>query len=369
MDQIRTMQDDLKKASQSPKDVAAAFNSNVSSNTQSSPVKTPTPPPNLPVTDSVKQENKPSAPSLVSPPPISRPPLSSSPVSVPKFMPSPNAKPGLSLEKENIFKSSEPSAPPKPLAPSPVPSAPLAVQTVSKPEYSSFSSPVFKYVIIGIIILLVVGGGTFGYFVFFNSSSNNQSTNTNSNNTNTGENSAVVPESLIPIDSTVDVTVSAEQDLGVAIKEDLSSLEMDTGSYARILVYQEDTLLSLESFLSALKITIPANVKSLLNNDYTFFVYNQKEGFRYGLVIGSTGSLTEAIKSWEERMFQDLSFLYIEGNPQVVENKFSENNTYSTKIHYLNLPDHQTSLDYAINNVLFIIATSKDSMIDLVKKL
>lgn len=380
MDQIRTMRDDLKKASQSPRDVAAAFSNNVfgGGGTQNSPTKpqntvlnssapippkpqpsqstkpisppkttttilqTSAPPSNLPLTDSGIQENK-------------------STDSVPKPILSTNAKPDLNMEKENIFKLSESSSP-KSL----VMSSPLSVQAVLQPKQIGFlSSLVFRYIIIGIIILLVMGGGLYSYFVFFNSPSGNLSVNTNTNS----ENNTIVPESLVPVDSTIDISVSAEQDMATAAKQSLLSLELENGNYARIFTYQEGTLLSFDSFLSALKLTISDNVKSMLTNDYTFFVYKQEGGLRYGLAVGTNGDVTAAVKKWEERIFQDLESLYIDSNPQTVGNKFSENNSYSTKLYYLNLPDSQTTLDYAIMNNLLIITTSKDSMIDLIKKL
>lgn len=392
MDTIRTMQDDLKKASQSPKDVASAFQSSVkatSSVTTPAPVEAntnrpvpppfpsrpsfspPSPPPvkpsvvssrtepsevpgNLPVADLPREGS--SRPSVPVPPyraNVSTRSLASATLPVPS--------PSLSVTKElPEMKSAEVIVTKRPLAPIVPPPLPKAEVSV-EPETSRSRGSILKFALTGVVILLLAGGGAFAYFQFFNKPKVDDPP--------IGIEDPIIPPTLIPVANTIEVSLQSEENLGDLLKGRIGSLGLEKGSFNRIVVKDETSVLSFDAFVSQIGLSIPEQPKTILTGEYTFFVYTQEEGIRYGLVLKTNSDIASAMTMWEPTMFEDLNSLFIGSNPQSVSAQFSDNKNYTSAIRYLNLPDPATSLDYSFSKDLLVITTSKDSMIDAIAKL
>lgn len=353
MDNIRIMQDDLKNASQSPKSVATAFTNNIKNNSQ--PVQ-PSPAVKPPVV-----ANKVTAPNNLPFAPIAPlPPL-------------PLKKDSPLDKKEDIFKPTEPSIPVKPSTPlKPLPMAPSAI--IQKEEPSGFfQSRGFKLSLVGVLVIVLLAGGAFGYFKYFAPSyKNNGGIDTGINNNN--DQTPVIPQSLITVATTIEISLPPEGNAVDFVKDKVGSSILEKGSYHRVLIYDAGTLLSLDAFLDKFNLSIDQELKSLLTNNYTFFVYVQESGLRYGLALKSSDyiSISTIMTGWESEMFQDLANLYLNSSPQLVKNvknAFKDNNDYSSVIRYLNLPDTETTLDYTLSKNLLLITTSKESMIGLVQGL
>lgn len=385
MDNIRTMQSDLLKASQSPKTVAAAFNSNLKSNSLGQTAAgTSTPPSPLPsVQSSPKPLNTNQPTSVVEP----RSNIIPEPKNVPTNLPftdlskekfdSPAKKEVFSsisqpispaaLPSDDVFKSVEKESvvfkkplPQTPLAPAPVPSL-VNIETSS----ANFLSGRNLKLVFVVLLVLIVGGGTIVYFKYFKSNLPVDSSIIGNN----GIIPIVTPEPLFPVDGTIKVVADSGVSLIDSVKTAVSSSSLKKGSFNRVLINKQETPLSLDGFLNGLNINISDEVKNGLTNDYTFFVYGQDQGSRYGFVIKTNSDISSQLVNWEQKMFKDLSSLYFEGNPQTVSAEFRNSGDYPVSIRYINLPDPGVSLDYALSNNLLIITTSKDSMIDLISKL
>lgn len=380
MDTIRTMQDDLKKASQSPKDVAATFSSNLKNDSIASritlppkPASTPSPvpamsvrppqnnfnkvnaPTNLPFADAPKAPSM--SPSPLAPKKVMEPVKAAAPIAPPK-PPIPPSLKDSPLPKPEIVRAPLPPLPPK--APVP-PVAPLVKPLPTEEVSASDDRRGLKLVLAGFAVLLIVAGGAFYYFWYLKGS--------NISIEPVGNEVPAVFDSLIPVSSTVDVSLSSGSNMSSEIKTQIESMSLEVGSFHRVVVYENGEPLAFTSFLSKLPIKINESVEPLLIDDYTLFVYKQAEGLRYGLAMGTAGDLVSAMTGWESQMFQDLSPLFISGNPQLSGAKFQDNKNHTFAIRYLNLPDPTTSLDYALMNNLLVVTTSKDSMVDLISGL
>lgn len=385
MDNIRTMQGDLLKASQSPKTVAAVFGSNLKSNPPGKigVVTSTSPSPLSSVQPSPKQVNANQPAPIVEP----RSNIISEPKNIPANLPftdlskekfdSPAKKEVFSsisqpispatLPSDDVFKSveKEPAVFKKPLPQtSPAPALVTSSVDIETSSANFLSGRNLKLVFV-VLLVLIAGGGTFVYFNYFKS-------NLPVDSSIIGNNDIipiVTPESLFPVDGTIKVVADSGVSPIDSVKTAVSSSILEKGSFNRILINKQETPLSLDGFLNDLNINISDEVKNGLTNDYTFFVYGQAQGLRYGLVIKTNNDISSQLVNWESEMFKDLNSLYFDGNPQTVSAEFRDNGDYPVSIRYINLPDPSVSLDYALANNLLIITTSKDSMIDLIGKL
>lgn len=349
MDNIRTMQDDLKNASQSPKSVATAFNNNIKNNSQ--PVEP------APAVKPSVVANKVTAPNNLPFAPIAPlPPL-------------PLKRDSSSDKKEDIFKPAEPSIPTKPFTPLKPLSMVSNVPTRKETSSSFLQSRGFKLSLIGVLVVVLLAGGAFGYFKYFAPSYNDNGGIDTSINNNNNDQTPVIPQSLITVATTIEISLPSQGNAVDFVKDKVGSFILEKGSYHRILIYDAGTLLSLDAFLDKFNLSINQEVKSLLTSNYTFFVYVQESGLRYGLALKSNDYVSITMTGWESEMFQDLAALYLNSSPQFVKNPFNDNRDYSSVIRYLNLPDTETTLDYTLSNDLLLITTSKESMIGLVQGL
>lgn len=384
MDDIRTMQGDLLKASQSPKTVAAAFNSNLKSNPlgqTSAGISTPSSP--LPA---VQLSSKPVNTNQPAPVVETRSNIIPEPKNIPTNLPfadlskekydnltkevlSSISQPisPVAIPSDDIFKSveKEPLVIKKPLPRTPLTPVPvLPTVNIETPSANFLSGRNLKFVFV-VLLVLIVGGGTFVYFKYFKS-------NLPIDYPIIGNKDIIpiiMPEPLFLVDGTIKVVADSGVSLIDSVKTAVSSSILEKGSFNRVLINKQETPLSLDGFLNDLNINISDEVKNGLTNDYTFFVYGQDQWPRYGLVIKTNSDISSQLVNWEREMFKDLNSLYFEGNPQTVSAEFRDNGDYPVSIRYINLPDPSVSLDYALSNNLLIITTSKDSMIDLINKL
>lgn len=396
MDNIRTMKDDLARASQSPKNVAAAFNQSVKNNSavvpatasSASPVlgsnrpTTPEPPKprafsleTLPKADTVLNKNAPLAPENLPFTDLSG--KSGLPVAEDKPFPSSKNSSAFSplsplpetrskaIDKENIFKTADSSVPKKTFPSSvfnkpAVPSAPVETNTGKQTARSS--GFVLKLAVILVVVLVIGAGGFFAYNRYFTSSPISD------------DNTVVLPddtipvvvsEPLIPVSGTIQISLAADSNLAETLKSNLSQSIIEEGTFNDISIDLDGASLSSKTFLNLLDLRIPSELESALTGEFTFFVYSHGDKLRYGLAMKTGSDVSSQLLAWESKMFQDLSSLYIGSSPQMIKNEFKNNTSYSASIRYLNLPETDTSLDYSLRNDLLIITTSKDSMVDL----
>ena len=92
---------------------------------------------------------------------------------------------------------------------------------------------------------------------------------------------------------------------------------------------------------------------------------------RYGFAsaISNKTTVKSAALAWEPAMLTDLTGLYIEKMyEKPADTSFSTNTYGSFYKRYVNMPSPDISLDWAVSNTHFIVATSKDMIFALLDK-
>ena len=123
-------------------------------------------------------------------------------------------------------------------------------------------------------------------------------------------------------------------------------------------------------FVSLTAINIPSVLALLIEQsevngeNYTFFVYKQSKGERLGLVIKLKDNVeaAETMKGWEKDIKDDLSSLFLGLDIPDLAVEFNDNVYQGKNIRYVNFPDPDLSIDYAIVDDKLLIATSRESM-------
>ena len=192
----------------------------------------------------------------------------------------------------------------------------------------------------------------------------------------------ILPPTLIPTDKTETITLQTGQKKNFAnsLKTILDKNEIP-GTITRVLIKliddsQNQKYLSLGETADLLQIVFQAEVLQSLGNNYTFFVYSQKElplsPFAAGLGRNKTGlvanvgqkeKIAQQMISWEQDMEKDLDALFMGKKISFSqETQWSDISYLDYQIRSLFLPDEHSSLNYAFVNDNLIIATSLETI-------
>jgi len=126
-------------------------------------------------------------------------------------------------------------------------------------------------------------------------------------------------------------------------------------------------------FFEIMEIAIPESLKENIEETFTLLFYKQEEGARIAIII-KLKDINSAIKElslWESTMENDLEPLFLAEKGEASSKSFKDNTYKDVKIRYLNFPNPDLTLDYAVyqsKNYLLITA-SKDSMYSLIDKI
>ncbi len=193
----------------------------------------------------------------------------------------------------------------------------------------------------------------------------------------------ILPQSLVAVEK--DFIISLDEQYNEKPDSpalaDLLKTSQPSGTFNRVLfqkfyrVGRQEKIdwLSLDETFK--KIGINKIPLSSLKDDYSLFIYNQNGGKRLGLVIAvdNLGLAREQLLVWEdEGMISDLNPLIRHLSfGQAATRSFQDNIYRGIKIRYMNFPDPDVSIDYALlpeKNYL-LISTSKESMYQLIDRL
>lgn len=170
----------------------------------------------------------------------------------------------------------------------------------------------------------------------------------------------IVPDSLIAVDETetIELTIGQESLLVDKLKS-AAAREQPLNTFKRILVklvnQTDKHYADLGVLISSLGASLPENVS--LEENYTLFFYSQLEGNRLGLVIDTEENLNE------ETIVDDLKPLLLKDETLAPFTKEFQDNAYQDiAIRYINFPNPDLSIDYAVVGDKLVIATSRESM-------
>ncbi|MCR4322812.1 MAG: hypothetical protein NUV61_01865 [Candidatus Azambacteria bacterium] len=132
----------------------------------------------------------------------------------------------------------------------------------------------------------------------------------------------------------------------------------------------EKRFLTGEEVVTLLGVLVPADFWKLTSNA-ELIGYKQGASLRYGFAatIQNKTSVKNAALSWEGTMLNDLTALYIEKayqKPEVVV--FSTNTYFDFYKRFINMPEPDTSLDWAVSSRYFVTATSKEMIYAVLDK-
>ncbi len=170
----------------------------------------------------------------------------------------------------------------------------------------------------------------------------------------------IVPELLIPVDETRTLELAIGQESLLLDELKLVALEEQSqATFKRILVKlvneQEKRYADLDTLISSLGISLPEKILS--EENYTLFFYGQPEGNRLGIVISTEESLNE------ETIVNDLGPLLLRDETLTPFSEEFQDNIYQwVVIRYINFPNPDLSIDYAMVGDKLIITTSRESM-------
>lgn len=182
---------------------------------------------------------------------------------------------------------------------------------------------------------------------------------------------------LIPANKTKMLSLSPESSLLKALKTE-AQLEQATNTFKRIIILkqvpteEEKEHLSLTKIFQRLRINIPPYALAELKENYNLILYSQNGKTRLGLIteIENPENLKEQLRFWEETMFNDLKNMFLGEIPGgAATSEFQDNVYKETAIRYLNLPDPDLTIDYAIVNNLFVLTTSRESMYRIIDRI
>lgn len=192
---------------------------------------------------------------------------------------------------------------------------------------------------------------------------------------------------LLAFDRAEIITIDSVDTAGIArALGNLSSLGLKEDELVKIILQSTSTPAAKVEFndlVGALKLKLPPVVNEMLNSgDFNLFVFGANAfdqdicrhnknntascfGPRLGLVfkLSQSTGLASALKSWEKTMVSDLKALILAkiGSPATA---VFQNGTYNNQIlRYKNLPLNTITIDYALAGDLFILTTSKSSML------
>jgi len=173
-----------------------------------------------------------------------------------------------------------------------------------------------------------------------------------------------IPASLISIDETETIElVKSQENLLIDKLKTLAAQEQTKETFRRILIKSingQRKYLGWSTFCQLLGIQTP-----LAENNFTLFLYNQTEGNRLGLVlkVENPEQIQSLMRNWETSLSTDLEpiFLDLEPGPAATE-EFQDNVYQDVAIRYLNFPNPDLTIDYAVVDDKLVITTSKDSI-------
>jgi len=184
-----------------------------------------------------------------------------------------------------------------------------------------------------------------------------------------------IPEPLISVDKTQKILLE-NNSLLTLLKTEAKSVQT-AQTIRRIMPInslnsEEKEILSLNDLIQDLRIAVYPYVLSELKNNYTLVFYAQGTKNLLGIIIETTNpiKLNEQLRFWEKTMSEDLKNLFLdEKRGEPISKNFKDNTYKEVAIRYINFPDPNLTIDYALFGNLFILSTSKESMYEIIDKI
>jgi len=179
-------------------------------------------------------------------------------------------------------------------------------------------------------------------------------------------------QALISSEEIVKPKLSDYSNLSELLKQE-SRRDQVSKTFKRIGVLRNDQeFLSLSRFFQNLGIAIPPYSLAQLTENYNLVLYSQNGKRRIGIIVEvqNLSTLKEQLKYWENTMVNDLKNMFLgESLPTPAISIFQDNVYRGNSIRFINFPDPELTIDYAIVNNYFILTTSRESMYGIIDRI
>jgi len=186
-----------------------------------------------------------------------------------------------------------------------------------------------------------------------------------------------LPQAIINVDETIIIEVPgmwttekiSRESTSAEIVKQIKEKNAKITSYKAVIRYpiklalaKEKKYASAQETADLMDLKVPADFWKNIN-ELELIGYKNGSVFRYGLATRTSNkeALKQVAEKWQPTMLDDLKSLYIEKlyvKPAAIT--FSENSYLDFYKRYINMPMPDVSLDYAISDKYFIVATSKE---------
>mgnify|MGYP006281242327 CR=1 FL=1 len=192
------------------------------------------------------------------------------------------------------------------------------------------------------------------------------------------------PDSLISTDETRILEIQEENLNQLLYKVKEFTKDQETNSLTRLLIKVSGNssiyYLNLDNLTHGLGINIFNDImwssvasSEIEAGNYTLLSYSQNNNSRLGLVVELTegeSKVREMLSQWEKDMVKDLgSLLLVDDIPESATESFQDNTYKEVPIRYINFPDSDLTIDYAVVDDKLVITTSKASMFEVIDRL
>ena len=178
-----------------------------------------------------------------------------------------------------------------------------------------------------------------------------------------------LPQAIIGADQTIVIELASSTATTAEIVKQIKEKNAKITSYKAIIRYpikltlaKEKKYTSAQETADLMGLKIPADFWKNIDG-LELIGYKNGGVLRYGLAARTINkeALKQVSEKWQPTMLDDLNSLYIDKayvKPAVIT--FSENSYLDFYKRYINMPMPDVSLDYAISDKYFIVATSKE---------
>lgn len=183
------------------------------------------------------------------------------------------------------------------------------------------------------------------------------------------------PDAVIALDHTAVIEI-AKLDKTLLLERINAENAKVTGEKATIRYTVKFVTESEKRFLTGaetaqlLGLSVPADLLKLMSAS-ELVGYKSNASFRYGFVgaIQNNTLVKSTALAWENTMLDDLAALYIEKTYQKPETvAFSTNTYFAFYKRFINMPEPDVSLDWAVSSRYFVVSTSKEMIYAILDK-
>ena len=178
-----------------------------------------------------------------------------------------------------------------------------------------------------------------------------------------------LPQAIINVDQTIVLELASSTTTTAEIVKQIKEKNAKITSYKAVIRYpikltlaKEKKYTSAQETADLMGLKVPADFWKNIDG-LELIGYKNGGVLRYGLTARTINkeALKQVSEKWQTTMLDDLNSLYIDKayvKPAVIT--FSENSYLDFYKRYINMPMPDVSLDYAISDKYFVVATSKE---------